>query len=1587
MQTKHLFLTAILFVFSMLVVAAPVDPMRALEVAEQFAPQSAKAKRIKSKTAPEQSYEIVYTHRMPNSDRAAFYVVKLGEKGFVIISADDVANPILGYNYTNLWPTSISAEGDTLLPPQVLSYLNSMALQIETAIEKYPNLDSSDEWNNVGQKAVRKTSARKSADALPDSVGPLLTTTWGQGQYYNALCPEDAAGEDGHVPTGCVATAMAQIIHYWGQKEEIKTRGIHSYDCQYGNLTVNYDSTSYDFGNMPDALTAESTPEQINAVAKLMYECGVAVNMQYSAWASGANTYDARAALINFYHFSPNLSIAEKNHFSNSEWAYLVRKNIVNQQPVYYASQGAAHAFICDGFNQEGYYHFNFGWSGDADGWYVIEALDASGIGALDIKQSAILDIRLDKESNVIIAQSMGQSVFCVDKPLKFCNLLGYNAYVGEENTEFYAQSKVIFKSKHSIRKLLVDIISFDYQEVILNDGADPSIEIDHLSSGSTNPNVSLSNSLECNYIGPGILYSGFELLISQDDDCRMVSNVTTDISSKSIKVSWSENGQASSWKVEYGKEGFSVGDGVSLITDTTFIVLPIENLDTIYEVRIQPICDTLYNNYVRSTVINRYWTDCVTSEPNGYYLDAEGDIHIYTAKGLAWLAKMAENDTDWSKYINYIEKDVFIENDIDLYGHLWSPIRYWLGNWDGNGCVISNMHAKRKSGGYATGFFNEFSGDTIANIGFINSYVDGRANESGTIAARIESCAVINSYSINCVIDGPSIYGGGLAGAASNSSFVNCFVIGNVHAGYGMGGLVGESRVCTLFNCYTSIKSSKYFNNLDFGTYRGLISASTDNSNVSNCFVDIDYIEDTWSAYSIENIVSENAADKVYFFGGLQEHLQDYKLKNIVGFTRNGNSFAHTVPDVALDYQYQGSIDLLTALNQYVEEMNSALLSKWVWDSVMKLPILTKEYIEIACPSVTNVTASNISYNETYALKLTWHENGNADEWEIKCMPYGVTSEDSAKYYTSYDTTYIISDLILGKQYDISVTPICDTNEQKFWSTPFSHLFDKIYWVDVITTRPEGYVVGEDGNIQISSPEGLAWLSVCSNGLNGQAINYYNGITIEIVNNIDMGKYKWTPISHFLDFDSSDDAFAGYINGNNYTISNIYCHEIGNSHNLGLIGRASYAIFKNIKIKNAKIIGFYGIGTLISKANNCYINNCHAKDVFVHGTFHVGGLVGNMTSFDYGVTNNMDNIIVNSSSSGVVFGDQKIGGFIGMGTATIHNSFSTCDIYTINAMQLDFRGGFIGEYAGKVENCYNAGLMKAHNLNYEENPSSGGSFGALGTSDVRYVYKSTKQPLCSKFVLGATVNISDTATFDKQGNFSQSIIIDSDSKVNLLDALNAWVDANNSEGQYLHWVADTAGVNGGFPIFAEEDTRYIITFCNDDGTILQQDTLELGEMPEYRGEIPTKDSTEQYNYTFIGWGQEIVPVTKDVTYYAQYESTLNQYEVTFYNWNGEVLQSTMVDYGAMPEYFGVTPTKPEDDQYVYTFSGWEPEITIVVAYAEYTAQYDATDKVTTAIQNTQSDEVKTYKILRNNKIFIIRGDKVYSILGNVIED
>ena len=132
------------------------------------------------------------------------------------------------------------------------------------------------------------------------------------------------------------------------------------------------------------------------------------------------------------------------------------------------------------------------------------------------------------------------------------------------------------------------------------------------------------------------------------------------------------------------------------------------------------------------------------------------------------------------------------------------------------------------------------------------------------------------------------------------------------------------------------------------------------------------------------------------------------------------------------------------------------------------------------------------------------------------------------------------------------------------------------------------------------------------------------------------------------------------------------------------------------------------------------------------------------------------------------------------------------------------------------------------------------------------------------------------------------------------------------------------------------------ITWQNEDGTMLTEDMLEYGVMPEYTGETPEKPATQQYSYTFNGWDPEVVAVIEDAIYTATFEATLNKYLVKFLNDDNIELQSGEIEYGVVPTYTGETPTKPSDAQYTYTFAGWDAEVIAVTGEATYTATFDA---------------------------------------------
>ena len=314
--------------------AGEISKQEAVQIAQQFVPLSSSHQT--GKRAAAESSTIVYTQMMPGSDRAAFYIVNVGDNAFVLVSADDVAQQVLGYSFNRNFP--VKADGSIELPAHIKGFLEDLAAQVKVAV------------NDGGRtKAVMHQAPRRAAN-LPESVDPLITTTWDQGQYYNALCPVDAEGPGNHVWAGCVATAMAQIIKFW---EPTQKRGRHNYTTdKYGFLEVNFAESSFDYANMPNALTAESTEAQVNAVAKLMYQCGVACNMEYGPKESGSYDTEARAALINYFGFNPDMGFAEKRNFTTEDWNTMLRENLAAHHPVMYSGRKGkvGHSFICDGY-------------------------------------------------------------------------------------------------------------------------------------------------------------------------------------------------------------------------------------------------------------------------------------------------------------------------------------------------------------------------------------------------------------------------------------------------------------------------------------------------------------------------------------------------------------------------------------------------------------------------------------------------------------------------------------------------------------------------------------------------------------------------------------------------------------------------------------------------------------------------------------------------------------------------------------------------------------------------------------------------------------------------------------------------------------------------------------------------------------------------------------------------------------------------------------------------------------------------------------------------------------------------------------
>ncbi|RLD73201.1 MAG: hypothetical protein DRI87_04565 [Bacteroidetes bacterium] len=371
MRSNILLTLFLAFALSLSVLAKDVNRAQAEKVAVNFFFERS---NIFSNTVDYYDLSITEVRKVDD----AYYVVNF-ENGWVLVAADDAMVPVLGYNYQGKF---VQKE---LQDYNVRSYLQHFVEQIDFIREN--NLTADDEvlaqWERY-QNSDPETllSFRGSRDQL----GPLLTGRWNQDYPYNILCPEDNAGPGGHVYVGCVATAMSLIMHYW--RYPLQGSGSFSYyQYPYGTLSFDYGEAYFDYNAMQDVIDGANPWE----VAEIGYAAAVSVEMDFAPDGSGAYSQDVPYALETYFNYDNDSRYVQKSSYSDAAWINMIQGDLDLGHAIYYSgrnSDNGGHAFVCDGYNSDDYFHFNFGWGGSNNGFFTL-----SDVGGFYINQAMVYQI------------------------------------------------------------------------------------------------------------------------------------------------------------------------------------------------------------------------------------------------------------------------------------------------------------------------------------------------------------------------------------------------------------------------------------------------------------------------------------------------------------------------------------------------------------------------------------------------------------------------------------------------------------------------------------------------------------------------------------------------------------------------------------------------------------------------------------------------------------------------------------------------------------------------------------------------------------------------------------------------------------------------------------------------------------------------------------------------------------------------------------------------------------------------------------------------------------------------------------------
>lgn len=382
---------------------------------------------LKSTTIGENEIALSYTLKKDREN--CLYVFDVKSSGFVIASADDRVPGILGYSQNGTFDAENISDGLQFM-------LNLYAEQISYVKE-----------NDI---------TAKESSTLDDwePISPLLSTQWNQYYPYNKKCPYNSKGKQ--CLTGCAATAMAQIMKYHNFPP-VGT-GSNTYDTEIDGVMT---TVSLDFSSLPFEWEKMfnkynrfvNKTDEMDAVANLMYAAGVSANMEYGSESSGAYTKNAINGLLKNFNYDSSIRHIVTGLYSLEEYNKKMYEELSESRPVYIegcTKEDDAHAFVCDGYDSQDYFHINWGWGGQDDGYFKLGLVDEGGM-EYEYKQNIVCNIKPNRGGSFDpYCEFVYDTDFCVNQSWADISSKEWIEFFPEKNmlyvrANFFMETEVTF--------------------------------------------------------------------------------------------------------------------------------------------------------------------------------------------------------------------------------------------------------------------------------------------------------------------------------------------------------------------------------------------------------------------------------------------------------------------------------------------------------------------------------------------------------------------------------------------------------------------------------------------------------------------------------------------------------------------------------------------------------------------------------------------------------------------------------------------------------------------------------------------------------------------------------------------------------------------------------------------------------------------------------------------------------------------------------------------------------------------------------------------------------------------------------------